>query len=69
MSWLRDAVEALRQIVLIEDRIHKLSEQVKVLADTYSDLDRRLNRMEAKFELLEHFAASNRHSLPSRSRK
>jgi hypothetical protein len=56
VSWAREAVAAIRKIVLIEDRIDRLTEQVKLLADAYRDLDRRLLRIEAKFELIEKVA-------------
>lgn len=68
MSWPRDAFDALRQIVLIEHRINSLTDTVKQLAITCQDLDRRLVRMEAKFELLEHMAAPARRSLPDKSK-
>jgi hypothetical protein len=56
MSWVQAAVQALRQIILLSERMEVLSVRVKALADAYSDLHRRLNRMEAKFELLERMA-------------
>ena len=56
MSWAREAVAAIRKIVLIEDRIDRMTEQVKLLADAYHELDRRLLRIEAKFELIEKVA-------------
>jgi hypothetical protein len=43
--------------VLIEERMETLSSKVKSLAETCTDLDRRLVRIEAKFELLERMAA------------
>jgi len=58
MSWASDAYAAIRKIILIEQRIDTLSEQVKGLADAYCDIDRRLVRLEAKFELLEKVATS-----------
>ncbi len=68
MSWAREAVGAIRKIILIEDRIEGLTEQVKLLADSYRDLDRRLLRIEAKFELIEKVATrSSRRILPERS--
>ena len=69
MSWARDAVEAIRRIILIEHRIDGLTVQVKSLADTYMDMDRRLHRIEAKFELLERMATPRRRSLPEKSEK
>ena len=69
MSWARDAVQALRRILLVEERIDSLSGQVKAMADTCKDLDRRLIRIEAKFELLERMAAPSRRALPEKAEK
>lgn len=69
MSWPRDAFEALRQIVLIDHRINTLSEQVKDLAATCQELDRRVIRLETKFELLERMAAPARRALAEKSDK
>jgi len=68
VSWARDAVSAIRKIVLIEDRMETLTAQVKHLADGYTDQDRRLVRMEAKFDLIEKMAAPGRRALPAKSR-
>lgn len=68
MTWAGDALAAIRKIVLIEERIGRLSEQVKVLADSYVELDRRLLKMEAKFELLESLSGQ-RKVLPATSIK
>lgn len=68
MSWAREAVAAIRKIVLIEDRIDGLTGQMKYLADSYRDLDRRLVRLEAKFELIEKVATGrSRRALPDKS--
>ena len=65
MSWPRDAYAGLKRIMLLEERITSLTEQSKELLDTCKDLDRRLLRLEAKFELLERMAApSTRRRLP-----
>jgi len=69
VSWPRDAFEALRQIVLIEHRVNSLTDSVKELANTCQEMDRRLVRLEAKFELLEHMGAPSRRSLPGKSEK
>jgi hypothetical protein len=68
VSWTRDAVAAIRKIVLIEDRMEALTAQVINLAERYTDLDRRLVRLEAKFELIEKMGAASRRALPARSR-
>jgi predicted nucleic acid-binding Zn-ribbon protein len=63
MSWATDALAAVRRIVLLEDRINTLTDQSKKLLDTCTDLDRRLVRLEAKFELLERMATSRGRAL------
>jgi hypothetical protein len=68
VSWARDAVSAIRKIVLIEDRMESLTVQVRHLADGYTDLDRRLLRLEAKFDLIEKMAAPGRRALLAKSR-
>jgi hypothetical protein len=45
VTWAGEALAAIRKIVLIEERIGGLTEQVKVLADSYVELDRRLLKM------------------------
>ena len=67
MSWARDAVSAIRKIVLIEDRVVALTEQVKHLAEGYTELDRRLLRLEAKFDLIEKMTVRGRRALPEKS--
>ena len=67
MSWARDAVAAIRKMVLIEERMEALTAQVKHLADGYTDVDRRLVRLEAKFDLMEKMAARGRRALPAKS--
>jgi predicted nucleic acid-binding Zn-ribbon protein len=69
VSWTRDAVAAIRKIVLIEDRMEALTTQVKNLAESYTDLDRRLVRLEAKFELIEKMGAASRRALPAKSQR
>jgi len=68
VSWARDAVSAIRKIVLIEERMETLTAQVKHLAEGYTDIDRRLVRLEAKFDLLEKMAAASRQALPAKAR-
>ena len=66
MSWPREALEALRQIVLIDHRVNDLTDRMKAIAVTCEELDRRLNRLEAKFELLERMATPTRRALPEK---
>ena len=69
MSWAANAYAAIRKIVLLEDRMETLAEQVDDLANSFGDLDRRLIRLEAKFELLERMAAPSRRAVPEKSEK
>jgi hypothetical protein len=70
VSWARDAVAAIRKIVLIEDRMESLTARVKDLAEAYTDIDRRLVRLEAKFELMERMASGGtRRALPEKTDK
>ena len=70
MSWANDVYAAIKKIVLIEDRMNVHTSQVAKLAQTYYDIDRRLLRLEAKFELLERMAAPvPRRALPEKTEK
>jgi len=54
----------------LEERITNLTVQSKELMDKCGDLDRRLIRLEAKFELLERMAApAPRRALPEKTGK
>jgi transposase len=64
VSWAGEVYAAIRKIILLEDRVEILTAQVKALADSYAELDRRLIRLEAKFELIEHVGGAARRSLP-----
>ena len=67
MTWAGEALAAIRKIILIEERVNALAEQVKRLADAYLELDRRLLKIEAKFELIERISGGQRKALPVRS--
>jgi hypothetical protein len=69
VSWTRDALTAIKRMVLIEDRIASLSKQAEQLMEVCKDLDRRLLRIEAKFELLERMASPGRRTLPDKSER
>jgi hypothetical protein len=69
MGWTRDALVAIKRIILIEDRITSLSKQAEELMEVCKDLDRRLVRLEAKFELLERMAAPARRWLPEKTER
>ena len=67
MSWASDAIGAIRKIVLLEDRVERLAGQVDSLAEVCKDIDRRLVRLEAKFELIEKAAFSRPRQLRDKS--
>ena len=67
MTWAGEALAAIRKIILIEERVNALAEQVKRLADAYVELDRRLLKIEAKFELIERISGRQRKALPASS--
>jgi hypothetical protein len=68
VSWGGEAIAAIRKIVLLDERVAGLADRVGRLADSYAELDRRLLRIEAKFELIERFASA-RPALPIKSGK
>jgi hypothetical protein len=63
MSWATDVYSAVRKIVSLEDRVESLTDEVRRLTASHVELDRRLIRLEAKFELLERMAAPSRRAL------
>jgi len=67
MSWINDVYAAVHKIVLIEERLENVSSQVQALSAQQVEFDRRLIRLEAKFELLERMAAPSRRALPEKS--
>jgi hypothetical protein len=58
MSLARDAVTALRNIVLIEERLRILTEQVRHMNADQEAIKERLARLEGKFELLERLGSA-----------
>jgi hypothetical protein len=60
VSWASEALAAIRKMVLIEDRIERLADQSDKLANKCQELDLRVARIEAKFELLESAAMASR---------
>jgi hypothetical protein len=67
VSWASDAIGAIRKIVLLEDRVERLASQVDSLAEVCKDMDRRLVRLEAKFELIEKAALSRPRQMRDKS--
>jgi DNA-binding FrmR family transcriptional regulator len=67
MTVLQNTLDALRKMLLLDQRVTDVATQLKALAEAYSDLDRRLARLEGKFELLESLGATRSKRLPPRS--
>ncbi len=55
---IKEAVEALKKVILIEERLQSLAGKTEKLAVQVEDMDRRLIAVEAKFDLLTRMAAS-----------
>jgi len=64
VSWAGEVYAAIRKIILLEHRVENLTAQVKVLANSYAELDRRVICLEAKFALIEHVGGAARRALP-----
>ena len=69
MSWASETVGAIRKIVLIEDRVERLARQTDALAAKCQEVDLRLARVEAKFELMERMTSGRRRALPRKTTK
>jgi hypothetical protein len=69
VSWAFEALVALKRIMLLEERITNLTAESKRLLDVCTDLDRRLIRLEAKFELIENVSSLRGRALPASSGK
>jgi hypothetical protein len=58
MSWARDALAALKKVILMEDRMTMLTGEVKLLAAGDRDLAERVARIEGKLEAYERMASA-----------
>lgn len=57
MSWVRDVYEALRKIILMDQRLDLIAADLRDLASSHGELEERVARLEGKFELLEAIAS------------
>jgi uncharacterized protein YoxC len=64
VSWASEALAAIRKIILFEERIDQVTQQVKLLSDSCQDMNTRLHRLEAKFELIERAGRQSARRLP-----
>ena len=53
MSLVRDVYEALRKIILMDQRLDQVSTDLRQLALSHEKLEERVAKLEGKFELLE----------------
>lgn len=51
MSLIRDAVKAMKEVVLLNDRVEQAGDLLNELSHEVRDLDRRLVRIETMVEL------------------
>ncbi len=64
MSLIGDVALALKNIVLIQDKVSRLSDDVKLLFEVADNMKDRLARLEGKFELLERMGSARSRRLP-----
>ena len=64
---LQDVLEALRKMVLLQDRVSTLTDEVRHLSEDVDQIRQRLAKLEGKFELLESMGAATRKRLSSGS--
>ncbi|WP_395378056.1 hypothetical protein [Marinicella sp. W31] len=51
MSLLKDAVQAMKDVVLLSDKVDRTGKNVEKIANKLEDIDRRLIRIETMAEL------------------
>ena len=66
MPFPIEALEAVKKIVTLEQRVSELTDQVKELSRSAKDFDRRLTKLEAKLEVYEHGGSIRRRATKSR---
>lgn len=59
MSTLRDAVEAIREALRLVDEIHRVAERLGELTQEVREIDRRLARLEGKWEAAMDFSRAS----------
>lgn len=60
MSWAAEALAALRKIITLEERVVVLADDLKEFSRIVKDLDRRLVKLETKFEVYERLSERGR---------
>ncbi len=66
MSWASEAFNALKKIILLEERVSHVADRMDVLGRLMTDMDRRLIRLEARLDTYESLARQRKRpkSLP-----
>ena len=60
-------LSSVRKMVLLKDPVESLIDEVRKLTASQVELDRRLIRLQGRFELLERMAAPSSGALPEKS--
>ena len=60
MSWAAQALQALKKIITLEERITVMVDDVKTLSAIIRDMDKRLLKLETKIEIYESLADKSR---------
>jgi SMC interacting uncharacterized protein involved in chromosome segregation len=60
MSWAAEALAALRKIITLEERVVTLADDMRDFSQIVHDLDRRLVKLETKFEVYERISEKGR---------
>ncbi len=55
---IKEIIDALKKVILIEERVQSLSDKTLRLASEVQDIDKRLVALEAKFDLMIQIAGS-----------
>ncbi len=53
MTWINDAVQALKKIILVEEKLTTITGDIKELTERLYEIDKRLIKIEIKFEVYE----------------
>ncbi len=60
MSWATEALSALRKIITLEERVGTLADDMREISQIIKELDRRVVRLETKFEVYERLSDKGR---------
>ena len=69
MPFPIEALEAVKKIVMLEQRVSELTEAMKELTRSAKDLDRRLSKVEAKLDVYDGLIARRPSRRSTKSRR